>query len=375
MSAIPGPVAVGIIGAGNISDEYLRSLTSYSDVVVVGIADLDLERAAAQAAKYDIPFSGTSEQLLALDGLELVVNLTIPAVHGEVAMQAIAAGKHVWGEKPLTLDLDSATALLAAAETAGVVVGNAPDTILGEGIQSSQRLLDSGAIGTPQTVLTLMQGPGPDAWHPRPQFLFARGAGPLFDIGPYYFTTLVQLLGEIESIQALGHRASAERVIGSGPDAGLAFPVEVWTHVSVLTKFRSGVVGTSIYSFDSPVHRQLFEITGSAGTMEVPVSGFDGPTRIMDAGETEYRTIQPEGRHRDRGVGVLEMARAIRAGDLPRANGRLALHVLEAMLAVEESIETGAPVVLGGRVGPVPALADDWDPTEATLGVAAAPGN
>lgn len=367
VSAPLSPMRVGIIGAGNISDEYLASLTSYPDLEVIGVADLDLERAAAQAAAYAVPFSGSTEDLLALDDLELVVNLTIPAVHGEVALQAIAAGKHVWSEKPLTLRLEQATAVLAAAEAAGVVVGNAPDTILGEGIQHSQRLLEVGAIGSPQTVLTLMQGPGPDAWHPRPQFLFAHGAGPLFDIGPYYFSTLVQLLGEIETVEALGHRARAERVVGSGPDAGTTFPVEVWTHVSVLVKFRSGVVGTSIYSFDSPVRRQLFEITGSGGTMEVPVSGFDGATRILDNGEAEWRTEPPPGAHRERGVGVLEMARAIRAGTTPRADGRLAFHTLEAMLAVLTSIETGRAVTVHSRIASVPSLPPDWDPRHSTL--------
>jgi predicted dehydrogenase len=357
---------VGLIGAGNISDEYLRSLGSYPDLEVIGVADLDLARAASQAAAYGIPMSGTAQQLLDLPELELVVNLTIPAVHAEVALQAVRAGKHVWSEKPLTLDLASARELLEAADAAGVVVGNAPDTILGEGIQTSQRLLDSGEIGTPQTVLTLMQGPGPDRWHPRPQFLFAKGAGPLFDIGPYYFTTLVQLLGEIETIRALGSKPRAERTVGSGPDAGATFPVEVFTHTSVLIGFRSGVVGTSIFSFDSPVQRQLFEITGSAGTMEVPVSGFDGDTRITAAGTTEWRAVPAEGVHRDRGAGVLEMARAIRAGRPPRASGELAFHVLEAMLAVEESAETGLEVRLTSSVGPVAALEPNWDPTEIT---------
>jgi predicted dehydrogenase len=290
-------------------------------------------------------------------------------VHAEVALAAIAAGKHIWGEKPFTLDRESAQAVLDAAAAKGVVVGNAPDTILGEAIQHSHRLLADGVIGTPRTVLTLMQGPGPEAWHPRPQFLFARGAGPLFDIGPYYFTTLVQLLGEIESVQALGQRPRAERVVGSGPDAGARFPVEVSTHVSVLTRFRSGVVGTSIYSFDSPVERQLFEISGSAGTLAVPVSGFDGPTKILeDKPDAEWTTVAPPGAHRERGVGVLEMARAIRAGRKPRAGGDLAFHVLDAMLAVEESIETGAPVQLNSGAEAITAVEAEWDPADGTLG-------
>src|SRR6185312_6586099 len=145
---------------------------------------------------------------------------TIPAAHAEVGLAAIAAGKHVWAEKPMALRRDDARRLLEAAGAAGLVVGNAPDTILGEGIQHSQHLLDDGEIGAPRTLLTLMQGPGPDSWHPRPQFLFARGAGPLFDIGPYYVSTMVQLLGSIVEVEALGSRPRATRVVGSGPDAG-----------------------------------------------------------------------------------------------------------------------------------------------------------
>jgi predicted dehydrogenase len=359
-------VGVGLIGAGNISDEYLRSLTSYPDLSVVGVSDLDLDRARAQADKYGVGFSGAPDALLARDDVDLIVNITTPAVHVEVALAAIAAGKHVWGEKPLALERKSAREVLEAAAAAGVVIGSAPDTILGEAIQQSHRLLSEGAIGGPRTVLTLMQGPGPDAWHPRPQFLFARGAGPLLDIGPYYFTTLVQLLGPIESIEALGSRPRTQRVVGSGPDAGSTFPVEVYTHVSVLTRFASGVVGTSIYSFDSAVPRQLFEISGADGTLEVPVSGFDGPTRSYANGADGWTSSAPPGVPRARGVGVLEMVRAIGAGETPRASGKLAYHVLDAMLAVEDSIDAGAPIVLDSSADPITALPADWDPTAQT---------
>lgn len=356
---------VAVIGAGSISEEYLRALTSYPQVEVVGIADIDSDRAAAQAAKYGVARSGSTADILAIDGLELVVNLTIPAVHAEVALQAIAAGMHVWGEKPLTLDRASARQVLDAATARGVAVGNAPDTILGRGIQNSHRLIQDGRIGAPQTVLTLMQGPGPDAWHPRPGFLFERGAGPLFDIGPYYFTTLAMLLGPIERVQALGHRAFDVRTVPHGPRKGNTIPVEVWTHVSVLTRFRSGVVGTSIYSFDSPVRRQLFEVTGSEGMLTVPVSGFDGASRFVPAREeTErFEDLEPVGAARERGAGVLEMVRAIRAGESPRASGELAFHVLDAMLAVEESIESGAAVAISSDFAPILPLAADWDPT------------
>jgi predicted dehydrogenase len=274
----------------------------------------------------------------------------------------------VWSEKPLTLDRVSARAVLDAAESAAVVVGNAPDTILGQAIQTSHRLLADGAVGEPRTVLTLMQGPGPDAWHPRPQFLFAKGAGPLFDIGPYYLTTLVQLLGPVTSVAAVGQTPRAERIVGSGPDAGTSFPVEVSTHISVVTTFASGVVGTSVYSFDSPVSRQLFEVTGADGTMEVPVSGFDGPTRLLTGTEPEtpWRSVAAEGVARSRGVGVLDMARAIRAGTRPRASGELAYHVLDIMLAIEESVGLGEPVRIESTAPLVPPVPLDWDPTTRT---------
>jgi predicted dehydrogenase len=362
------PVVVGVIGAGNVSDQYLPSLLSYPDIEVRGIADLDVTRARAQADAYGLGFAGTAGELLAIDDIELVLNLTTPAAHTAVALAVLESGRHLWGEKPLSLDRASAETVLKAAAAAGLAVGNAPDTILGAGIQTAQRLLADGAIGEPHTVLTLMQGPGPESWHPRPQFLFARGAGPLFDIGPYYLTTLVQLLGPIASVEAAGHRASPERVIGTGPDAGTRFPVEVDTHISVLTRFRSGAVGTSIYSFDSAVLRQLFEITGSGGVLRVPVSGFNEPPGILRAGAGEdWTDVPPVGEPRDRGVGVLEMARAIRAGLPPRASGQLAYHVLDVMLAIEESAEVGRPVEVASTTPAVPPLEVGWSSTQSTL--------
>jgi predicted dehydrogenase len=250
-----------------------------------------------------------------------------------------------------------------------VSVGGAADSFLGDGILTSHRLLGAGRIGAPQTLLTLMQGPGPDAWHPRPQFLFARGAGPLFDIGPYYVATMAMMLGPIDTVQALGHRSREVRIVRSGPDAGHTFPVEVPTHVSVLTRFASGVVGTSIYSFDSPVARQTFEITGTGGTLAVPVSGFDGASELMPAQDADpaWRQIEREGESRARGVGVLEMARALRASRPPRASGALAYHVLDTMLAIEESTAAGVPVTVHSRFDPVPPLAPDWTSTADTL--------
>jgi predicted dehydrogenase len=363
-----GPTRVALIGAGDIAGEYLTTLAGFPDLAVTAVADLLPERARARAEEFGVPVWGSPQEVLRRDDVDLVVNLTVPAAHTEVALAAIEAGKHVWSEKPLALGRESARAVLDAAAARGVAVGNAPDTVLGPAIQTSHRLLAAGAVGTPQTVLTLMQGPGPDLWHPRPQFLFAKGAGPLLDIGPYYVTALVQLLGPVVSVSAQGHTAQAVRTIAAGPDAGTRFPVEVPTHVSVVTTFASGVVGTSVYSFDSAVRRQLFEITGSGGVLEVPVSGFDGPTRLLTSTERDapWRTVPAEGVPCGRGVGVLEMARAIRAGTRPRAGGELAYHVLDVMLAVEESIARAAPVRVESTAPAVPPIPPLWDPTTRT---------
>jgi predicted dehydrogenase len=365
---VNAPVRVAVVGAGDISAQYLKALTGYPDLAVTAVADLVPERARAQAEAYGVPAWGTTAEVLSRDDVDLVVNLTVPAAHAEVALAAIGAGKHVWGEKPLALDRASALAVLDAADAAGVVVGNAPDTVLGPGIQTAHRLLAEGAVGRPRTVLTLMQGPGPDLWHPRPGFLFAKGGGPLFDIGPYYLTTLVQLLGPITSVTASGQIPRTERTVMTGPEAGTAFPVEVPTHVSVVTTFASGTVGTSVYSFDSPVRRQLFEVTGADGVLEVPVSGFDGPSRLLTgtAPDTPWRTVPAAGVPSDRGVGVLELARAVRDGQQPRASGQLAYHVLDVMLAIEESIDLGAPVQVASSAPAVPPIPPHWDPTART---------
>ena len=187
-----------------------------------------------------MPEWGSPADALAHPGVQLVVNLTVPAAHAEVIAAAIAAGKHVWSEKPLTLDVPAGRALLAEADAAGVRVGCAPDTVLGAGLQSARRLIDSGAIGTPLTALTLLQGPGPQSWHPDPEFLFAPGAGPLFDLGPYYLSVLAMLFGPARRVAAVGRRPRESRVIGSGPRAGTEFAVAVPTYVAALAEYAGG---------------------------------------------------------------------------------------------------------------------------------------
>lgn len=361
-----GPVGVGVIGAGVISGQYLDNLTVFPDVSVLFIADIDVERARAQAEKYGVPGSGTTEQLLAHPDIEIVVNLTIPAAHADIAMQALAAGKNVWTEKPIALDRESGAALIAAAAARGLRVATAPDTFLGAGLQTGKRLIEAGRIGDPLTALTLFQVAGPESWHPNPDFLYARGAGPLFDVGPYYITALVQNLGPVKRVAATASTARASRVIGSGPRAGQEFPVEVPTHVSALIEFEGGASAQSVFSFQSSLPRAgLVEIAGSAGTLVFPDPNmFEGDLLLWTDGEPETVSTTALG---GRGTGVVDLARAIRAGVPERASGEQAYHVLDIMVSIIEAADSGEFVTVESTVALAEALPEDWDPRAATL--------
>lgn len=368
-TARTGPVGIGIIGAGVISKQYLDNLTSFPDIRVAAIGDLFEDAAAARAAEYGVPVHGGVDAVLGNPDVEIVINLTIPAAHVEVATQALNAGKHVWSEKPFSLDRESGLGLLKAADAAGLRLGCAPDTFLGAGLQTARRMIERGDIGVPLTALTLMQSPGPESWHPNPAFLFQDGAGPLFDIGPYYLTTLVQTFGSIRRVAAFGSKSRETRVIGSGPKAGEEFAVTVPTHVSSILEFDGGESAQSIFSFDSPLKRAGFvEITGSEATIAFPdPNNFDGDVRLCARGAEDWTTVPSTGSTASRGAGVLEMARAIRAGRPHRAQGELAFHVLDTMASIAESIDTKAFVDVESSTAPVPALPEEWDPTEATL--------
>ena len=358
------PFGVAVVGCGNISKQYLKNLAGFPDVRVLFCADVDLDRAKAQASAYDVPAAGSVQQALDHPGVQLVVNLTIPASHAEVASAAIAAGKHVWNEKPLAPDTAAGRALLDQAAKAGVRVGCAPDTVLGAGIQSARRLIAAGAIGTPISALTLLQGPGPESWHPDPEFLFAKGAGPLFDLGPYYLSVLATLFGPATRVAAVGRKARDTRVIGSGPRAGTEFTVQVPTYISALAEYAGGQAASMLFSWDSPLHRAGFvEITGTEATLAVPdPNQFDGDLRVRRADDDEWTVVASAGAAAGRGSGVVDMVRAINQGKPHRASGEMALHVLEMMTAIEKSASTAAfePVE---SVFEVPdALAEEWDP-------------
>jgi predicted dehydrogenase len=362
-----GPVGVGIIGAGAISDQYLGNLTTFPDVRVVMIGDLDVARAAAQAEKYGVPRSGRADEVLKNDDVEIVINLTIPAVHAELSSAALAAGKHVWSEKPISLDRPSGQALLDQASGAGLRIGVAPDTILGPGVQSALRAIARGDIGRPLSAMTAFQGPGPESWHPNPDFYFLPGAGPLFDMGPYYLTTLACIFGSFTEVAAIGSRARDIRVIGSGPRAGTELPVSVSTQVSALARFEGGESSQSIFSFDSPLKRSgLVEITGETGTLVLPdPNNFEGASVLVRGDESIE--LAETGYAGGRGSAVLEMARAIRSGGADLLPAELGYHVLDVMTATQESAEGAGFVRVESTAPASPVLPETWDPTARTL--------
>lgn len=371
-------VGIGIIGLGVISDTYLENLSSFPDVEVLVVGDLLVDRAEAQATKYGVPSFGTADDVLAHPGVDLVINLTIPAVHIEVSRAAIAAGKHVWTEKPLGLDRDGAAELLREADAAGLRIGSAPDTLLGPGFQAARRAIESGVIGRPLFAQTTFQTQGPDLWHPSPAFLFAEGAGPLLDMGPYYFSALVSLLGPVDRIAAVGSKAREEREIHAGPNAGTTFPVEVPSTIQIVTAFEGGAQAQSLLSFDSALERHgIVEIHGTEGTIVIPdPNQFAGriayvkPLGVIRDGmsfEQEWIEIEHDDVQVGRGIGALDMARAIAEGRPHVASGELGFHVLDILLSAQESAATGQTIVVESTVAPVPLLPEGFDPFAATL--------
>ena len=311
-----GPVGVGVVGAGKISDQYLANMARYPDLDVRFVADLHPHLARAQAERHGVPDSGTTEQALARDDVELIVNLTVPAAHAEVASAALAAGKHVFNEKPIAPDLASAEALIAQADAAGLRLGCAPDTFLGPGLQTMRRLLEAGRIGTPLTASVVMQSGGPHLWHPNPDFLYQPGAGPLFDMGPYYLTALAQAFGPVARVAARGGTAAPTRVIGKGPRAGEEIPVAVPTYVAALYEFESGAVAQATFSFDTPLERMgVLEITGAEATLVAPdPNTFAGEIRVnrgtAGVGVRPGHGRRTRSRHRGRGHGARDPLRA-----------------------------------------------------------------
>jgi hypothetical protein len=345
------PVGIGIIGCGNISEAYLKAAPTFRIVDVRGVADLRPEAAQARADAFGLR-AMTVENLLADPSIEIVVNLTPPLAHVEVGLRAIDAGKHVHSEKPLGVRTREASSLLEGASARGVRVGCAPDTFLGGAHQTCRKLVDEGAIGRPVAGTAFFLCPGHESWHPNPAFYYAQGGGPMLDMGPYYITELVNLLGPVEQVSGMTAHPRDQRTIISQPLAGRAIEVEVATHVAGTLRFVSGAVVTIAMSFDVPQHRHApIELYGTEATLLVPdPNRFGGAIEIGRNKTWSERPIEhPYADGNYRIIGVADMAHAIRSGRAHRASGALAYHVLEVMEAFQISSERGMHVVIESR--------------------------
>ncbi len=345
-------VGIGVIGCGYISAAYLKAAKLFPILEVRALADLNHEAAEARAQEFGLK-AVSIEKLLADPKIEIVVNLTIPKAHVEVSLKAIEAGKHVHSEKPLGVALAEAKKLIELAQKRKLRVGCAPDTFLGGAHQTCRKLIDEGRIGTPVAGAAFFMCPGHERWHPNPDFYYEQGAGPMLDMGPYYVTALVDLLGPVARVAGVATMLRKERVITSEPRRGETIPVKTPTHIAGTMEFVSGAAVTIAMSFDVPKHKHTpLEIYGTKGSLIVPDPNyFDGRIEIAAAGE-EWAEVATEHGYADgnyRMIGAADMAQAIRAGRPHRANGDLAYHVLEVMEAFEKSSNSGAFVEIDSR--------------------------
>lgn len=332
---------IGIIGCGNIASAYMSANKRFDILDIVACADLDPARARAKAEEHGIQRPCSVSDLLADPDIEIVVNLTVPKVHAEIALATLAAGKHAYSEKPFAVIREDGQKVLKLAEETSLRVGCAPDTFLGGGIQTCRKLIDDGWIGRPIGASAHMLGHGPESWHPDPNFFFQPGAGPLFDMGPYYLTALVALLGPIKSVASSATMSFAERRISSQPHYGEMIQVNTPTHVNGILEFVGGAVGTITTSFDvwDSEHRNI-EVYGTEGTLLVPdPNTFGGPVRIKrwDSENWIEAPLSHGYTEQNRGIGVADLAYALRSGRPHRASGALAYHVLDTMHALYDA--------------------------------------
>ncbi len=341
---------IGIIGCGNISRIYLQNAARFGNYDIVAVADIVKARAEERAEEFNIPKAYTTEELLADPEIGLVINLTIPAVHAEIAIQALENGKHVYGEKPLAVSREDGKRMLKVAEEKGLYIGNAPDTFLGAGIQTSRKLIDDGWIGKPVSATAFMMNPGHESWHPDATFYYQEGGGPMFDMGPYYLTALINLMGPVSRITGSAQMTYKERTITSEPNYGKKIQVEVPTQINGVLDFESGAVASIITSFDT-WHHQLpkIEIYGTEGTISVPdPNTFGGPVYVRRKEHKEWSEIPLTHGFSDnsRGLGVAEMIDAIENKRTARTDGQLAFHVLDIMHGVHEASRDSKHYVL-----------------------------
>ena len=341
---------VGILGCGHVSDQYLLGCAELESLDVVACADLDLNRAEQKAAEHSVGRACTPEQLLADPDVELIVNLTPPRSHAEVSLAAIQAGKHVWSEKPLAVTLDEAAELIEAAASAGVRLGCAPDTFLGAGLQTAMKLIQGGWIGDPVAGVACVSEHGYEEFHPEVSSFYARGGGPALDLGPYYVTALVAMLGPVARVTGFAREGLPGRCFQLGPRAGQPIDVQVPTHVSGVLELDGGLLVTVLFSWDlGATNLPYLEIYGTEGTLSAPNPDlFDGTPKLRRTGPEELRQPPPEPASLPfapiplafdtggaRGLGIADIAASIDAGTPHRASPELAYHVLEVLLALQ----------------------------------------
>ena len=343
---------VAIVGCGNISGIYLENLTTrFRNVNVYCVCDLAEEKAKAQAEKYGIERIMTFDEILADPAIEIILNITTPQTHYSLSKKALEAGKHVYMEKPLSLNYAQGKELVALAAEKGLLVGCAPDTFLGAGIRTCRRIIDEGVIGEIIGATAFMMCHGHESWHPNPAFYYQVGGGPMFDMGPYYLTALVSLMGSVESVAGMTSTSFPTRRVTSQPNYGQIVEVEVPTHVNGLLRFHNGAVGNIITSFDVWGSKlPWIEIHGTRGSIQVPdPNGFGGQVMLKQYFDSDFKPYPTTFGYTEnsRGLGVWDMADCILTGrkDL-RASGKLALHVLEIMEMIHVSSDNKAQVDL-----------------------------
>ena len=338
---------IGIVGCGDISGIYLQNLTKvFTNLEIAGVCDLIDERAEKAFINYNLPRKYKDmHEMFADETVDIVLNITRPYEHYNVSMAAIAAGKHVYSEKPLGATLEEGTKIRDAAKAKGVYLGGAPDTFLGAGIQTCRKLLDDGYIGKPVAATAFFACRGHESWHPDPAFYYQFGGGPMLDMGPYYITALVSLMGAVKTVSGIAQKSFPTRTITSQPHYGTIVDVEAATHVSGQMQFATGAVGTIVTSFDVHAHKlPIIEIYGTEGTLSVPdPNGFSGPVQLYRPESKTYMEIPLTFGYAEnsRGLGLADMANAIHNGRKARAGVDLTYHVLEVMTGFIRSSDNG----------------------------------
>jgi predicted dehydrogenase len=337
---------VGVIGCGNISGAYFSAAKTFDVMEITACADINMDAAQEKAEEFELK-AVTVDQILADPEIEIIINLTIPQAHTEVNLQALNAGKHVHCEKPFAIELEDAKKVLALAKEKNLYVGCAPDTFLGGGNQTCRKLIDDNWVGKPVAGTAFMLCPGHESWHPNPGFYYLNGGGPLFDMGPYYITALINLLGPVKRVTASTGKALDERVATTESIKGQILPVEVSTHLAGILDFQCGAIITMVMSFDVQQHTHSnIEIYGTAGSIIVPdPNGFGGPVKVS-TNRAEWTEASLSHIYTDnmRSIGVADMAAAIKSGRKNRCSGDLAYHVLEIMHAFEQSSQLGTHI-------------------------------